>query len=232
MNLRVFSILLIILILNQFSYAQKIEPGKYVSVWKYDHITRKTVYNGEYGEVITILDSNKYKYRYRDDISDDRGFGFYKQGNKYLTLDFTDYPEFIDTTRVSIIDSILNDNDSLILEIEIKAYNKPLKDAWIGYYTGDTILYKKSSDKYGKVRFAISKKEISGLMQISYVGFVRVKFYINNVYSKRIIVKLDNFFNIITKGNSITYSIKDVYDDGFFVIGSIFSEWTFFKREE
>lgn len=232
LNKKVFSILVTFLFINQFSIAQKIEPGKYVSVWKYNHFTGETVYNGVYGENITILDSVNLIYRYRDDITDIRGGGIYKLGNKFLNVELTGNNSNIDTTNFIITDSIKSDTDSLLIQMEIKDKYTNLIGALIRFYSIALGTFKSSSNEDGICSFKIHKNFLPLLIKVDYVGYKNVMFYIERAYNLKITVTMDMFYKLIREKKYITYSIKEIDIDGFYLKGGIFSEWTFFKKEK
>lgn len=224
------SILFTFLLYNQLSIAQKIEPGHYVSVSSYDDMTEETVYNYEYGEQITIIDSLNFRYRYRDDNTDYIGFGQYKKGKKFLNLDFGDKPDYYEISEYKILDSSLSMNDSLEVELSIKNKRGFIIGARIEYSSNNTVVFKSGTRENEKVRLIIPKQSIPGYFKISYVGCESVLINIFNDYNKSISVNMGPYFKIIAKGKSITYRIKDVNDDGFYAKGGIFSDWTFFKK--
>jgi hypothetical protein len=193
-----------------------------------------TLYNGMYREKITILDSFNFIYYYSDDITHVKGSGKYTVKKDSLMLEFNEHKEIIDTSSFRIVDSVLTDKDSIDIDIEVTNENKPLIGAFVGFYKGGELIKKKSSNKKGKVKFRISKKDIGGQLQIAYAGFNSVIIFINNAYNKRIDVILNEGrrYQFINKGKKIIYKIKDFDNDGFYAVGSIFSKWTFFKREE
>ena len=232
MKIRVFSILFTILIFYQFSFAQKIEQGKYVSVISYDHITNKTVYSGEYREEISFLDSINFKYRYSDDIENDIGFGTYLQGKGSLYLQFKDKPIDFDTSSFVIIDSTISINDTINIELKLTDGVGPLVSAFIAYWKGSEKILSMPSNKDGVAYLKIPRQDLGGLLQVSYISYETVKFYLFSVYNKKIRIRMKIPFTLIPEGKILKYSIKDINDDGFYVRGGIFSEWTFFKREE
>lgn len=230
MNLRVLYILLTILIFNQFSFGQKIEPGKYVSVSEYNPITNDLKYY-DYGESITILDSNRFEYKYWDDITETRGYGKYNTFDNSLRFEFLNYLEIVDTSHHTITDSTFNQSDTITIKLKIYSYNRELKDAFIAYWKGSDHLIKMSSDKYGVANIRISKKDLGGLLQISYIGVETVKFYLLNEYDKNITIKLDKTFSIIPKDKVLIFSINEIDDYGFYAKSTIFTNWTLFKRK-
>lgn len=221
-----------VIAVNNVFFSQKIEPGNYVSVISYDKFIGKTIYNGEFSEEITFLDSINFKYRYRDDIENEIGFGKYTQGMAFLKLEFFDKPINFDIKNFVITDSSLSTNDTIKVKLKLTDSEGPLIGAYIAYWKESEKILSKPSNKNGIAYLNISKQDLGGLLQISYVGYETVKSYLYNEYNKNINIHLKIPFNIIPKGKILTYSIKDVDDDGFYVIGSIFSDWTFFKREE
>ncbi|MBN8586607.1 MAG: hypothetical protein J0M37_16080 [Ignavibacteria bacterium] len=232
MSRKVFVILLILFSVNQFSFAQKIEPGRYVSVWKYNHFTGETVYNSEYREEITILDSLHFKFGYRDDIVNDIGFGTYLQGMGSLYLQFKDKPIDFDTSSFVIIDSTISINDTINIELKLTDGVGPLVSAFIAYWKGSEKILSMPSNKDGVAYLKIPRQDLGGLLQVSYIGYETVKFYLFSVFNKRIRIRMKIPFTLIPEGKILKYSIKDINDDGFYARGGIFSEWTFFKREE
>ncbi len=231
-RIKIIYLVFSLVFMTNISFAQKIEPGRYVSVIRYDNITKKTIYNADFTEEITFLDSLNFKYRYSDDVADERGVGRYSLFKNKLILNFTEHPENIDRTRIKVIDSSLSDSDSLTLEIAVIANNKPLEDAFITYYIGSNLVQKKGSNKFGKASLTISKNQILGEIRISKVGFESVTFNVTDIYNKSIIIKLDIFFNIIEKGEVLTYLVKEIDEIGFYAISWNYSDWTFFKRLE
>jgi hypothetical protein len=230
LNKKIFSILVTFLLLNQFSFAQKIEPGHYVSVSSYNDTTGETVYNYEFREEITVIDNLYFRYNYRDDNTNNIGFGKYKNGKKFLNLDFGDKPKYYNTSEYKIIDSSLSLDDSLKIEFTIKEKREFLIGARIEYSSNNTVVLKSGTTGNEKVRLIIPKQSIPGYFKISYVGCESILINIFNDYNKSISVNMGPYFKIIAKGKSITYRIKDVNDDGFYAIGGNFSKWTFFKR--
>lgn len=230
---KVYVALLVITCSLYSIFAQTIEPGKYLSVMKFDHFTGRTLYNAEYRENITLLDSSNFIYIYSDDITHVKGSGKYTVKKDSFMLEFNEHKEIIDTSIFRILDSVLTDKDSIDLDIKVTNENEPLEYAFIGYYKGSELIKKKGSNKKGKVKFRISKKDIGGQLQIAYAGFNSVIIFISNAYNKKIDVILNEGrqYQFINKGERITYKIKDVDSDGFYAIGSIFSKWTFFKLE-
>jgi len=229
--LNIFLVFSLVFIIN-ISFAQKIEPGKYVSVISHDNITRTTVYNGDYREEISFLDSINFSYRYSDDIENDIGYGTYLQRNKSLILEFIDKQIDFDTASFVITDSTLSTNDTISIKLKVTTEEGPLISAFIAYWKGSEKILSMPSNKDGFAYLKIPKKDLGGLLQVSYIGYETVKFYLFSVYNKNINIRMKIPFTLITKGKILTYSIKDFNYDGFYAKGSIFSEWVFFKRVE
>ncbi|HMQ79682.1 MAG TPA: hypothetical protein PKE39_13060 [Ignavibacteria bacterium] len=232
MNLRTLFILLTILIFNQFSFAQKIEPGKYISVWKYNHFTGETVYNSEYGEEITILDSLNFKFRYRDDITDRRGTGIYKTGKKFLNLEFDGNTAGFDTSNYKIIHSEISQTDSVMLSIKVQDKFIALYGARIEILKSGNTLLKSYTNEDGAALITIPKTSLPVSIKISYVGYDKTYINVESAKNLNIVVTMDWPYKIITEKKSVTYSIKEVDLNGFYARGGSFSDWTFFKREE
>jgi len=232
LNQKVLLILFILLFYHQFSFAQKIEPGKYVSVWKYNHFTGETVYNSDYGEEITILDSLNFKFRYRDDITDRRGTGIYKTGKKFLNLEFDGNTAGFDTSNYRILHSEIPLTDSVSYSIEVKDKFVKLYGARIEIFKSGIALLKSYSNEDGAAILKISKAFLPVTIRISYVGYAHTFINIDSAMNLKIVATMDWPYRIITEKKSVTYSIKEVDLDGFYARGGIFSEWTFFKREE
>lgn len=218
-----FYILLIILV-AQFSFAQKIEPGFYRSVWEF---------KGEYGENLEILKNNFFKYRYWDDISNDIGFGKYSIIGNKLILNFLNYADYYDTNKVKMTDSITNKTDSIRIYLKIKnPVNKKLIDARIEYTLRNNVIIKAASDKKGDAILIISKNDLGGNLRITYVGYETFYYTITGDYDRNLNVKLEQYYKIIHKNEVKTFLIKDVDSEGFFVKNWLFTNWTFFKRED
>jgi len=232
LNSRTFFILLTILIFNQFSFGQKIEPGKYVSVWKYNHFTGETVYNSDYGEEITILDSINFIFRYRDDITDRRGTGIFKTGKKFLNLEFDGNPAGYDTSNYKIIYSEVPLTDSVLFTIEVQDKFEKLYGARIEIFKSGVALLRSYSNDDGAAILKISKASLPVSIRISYVGYDYTYINIDSAMNLKIIATMDWPYRIITEKKSVTYSIKEIDLDGFYARGGSFSDWTFFKREE
>lgn len=229
--LSLFLMFLLILITN-VSFTQKIEPGKYVSVWKYNHFTRETVYNSEYGEEITILDSLNFKFRYRDDITDRRGTGIYKTGKKFLNLEFDGNTTGFDTSNYKIIHSEISQTDSVLFNIKVQDKFMELYGARIEILKSGNKLLRSNSNEDGAALIKISKTSLPVSIKITYVGYDHTYINVDSAKNLNIVVTMDRHYKILTEKKSVTYSIKDVDLDGFYARGGIFSEWTFFKREE
>lgn len=227
-----YLLIFILLLFNQYSFAQKIEPGRYVSVWKYNHFTGETVYNSEYGEEITILDSLNFEFRYRDDITDRRGTGIYKMGKKFLNLEFDGNTAGFDTSNYKIINSEITLTDSLLFRIEVQDRFVKLYGARIEIFNSGNSLLNSSSNEDGIALIKISKTSLPVSIKISYVGYGHTYINVDSAKNLNIVVTMDWPYKIITEKKSVTYSIKDVDLDGFYARGGIFSEWTFFKRKE
>lgn len=227
-----YLLVFVFLFSNQFSFTQKIEPGKYVSVWKYNHFTGETVYNSEYGEEITILDSLNFKFRYRDDITDRRGTGIYKTGKKFLKLEFDGNTAGFDTSNYRIIHSEIPLTDSVLFNIEVQDRFEKLYGARIEIFKSGNTLLRSYSNEDGAALIKISKTSLPVSIKISYVGYDHTYINVDSAKNLNIVVTMDWPYKIITENKSVTYSIKDVDLDGFYASGGIFSEWTFFKREE
>jgi len=232
LNLRIFFILLLFLICSQFSFTQKIEPGKYISVWKYNHFTGETVYNSEKGEEITILDSLNFKFRYRDDITDRRGTGIYKTGKKFLNLEFDGNTAGFDTSNYKIVHSEISQTDSVMLSIRVQDIFIALYGARIEILKSGNTLLKSYSNEDGAALIIISKTSLPVSIKISYVGYDHTYINIDSAMNLKIVATMDWPYKIITEKKSVTYSIKEVDLDGFYARGGSFSDWTFFKREE
>lgn len=232
MNLRTLFIFLTILIFNQFSFGQKIEPGKYVSVWKYNHFTGETVYNYDYGEEITILDSLNFKFRYRDDITDRRGIGIYKTGKKFLNLEFDGNTAGFDTSNYKIVHSEIPFTDSVLFNIEVKDKFNKLYGARIEIFKSGNTLLRSYSNEDGAALITIPMTSLPVSIKISYVGYDKTYINVDSAKNLNIVVTMDWPYKIITEKKSVIYSIKEVDLDGFYARGGSFSDWTFFKREE
>lgn len=232
MNQKVLLILLILLPFDKFSFAQEIEPGKYVSVWKYNHFTGETVYNSEYGEEITILDSINFTFRYRDDITDRRGTGIYKMGKRFLNLEFDGNTVGFDTSNYKIIHSEIPQTDSVIFTIEVQDKFTILYGARIEIFKTGVAILRTSSNEDGAALIKIPKTFLPVLIKISYAGYAHTFINVNSATNLKIVATMDWPYKIITEKKSITYSIKEVDLDGFYAKGGLFSDWTFFKREE
>jgi len=230
--LRTISLVFSLIFITNVSFAQKIEPGKYVSVWKYNHFTGETVYNSEYGEEITIFDSLNFKFRYRDDITDRRGTGIYKTGKKYLNLEFDGNTAGFDTSNYKIIHSEIPLTDSVLFSIEVQDKFVKLYGARIEIFKSGIALLRSYSNEDGAASLKIPKSFLPVSIRISYVGYAHTFINIDSAMNLKIVATMDWPYRIIKEKKSVTYSIKEVDLDGFYAIGGIFSEWTFFKREE
>jgi len=222
-NLKI-SISIFLLFLPVFSLlSQRIEPGKYRSVWEY----------GEYGENLQILDNEHFKYRYWDDISNDIGFGKYTLINGKLILSFLNFADFYDTIKVKMTDSVTNTTDSIRIQIILKnSVNENLTDARIEYTLNNNLIIKKASNKNGKASFTISKYDLGGYLRITYVGLESVNLIITGAYDRKLAIKLERYYNIIHKDEVKTFLIKDIDSEGFYAKNWLFTNWTFFKRED
>jgi hypothetical protein len=232
LNQKVLLILFAIIFYHQFSFAQKIEPGKYVSVISYDHITNRTVYNSEFREEISILDNINFSYRYCNDFENDIGYGTYLQENRSLILEFIDKQMDFDTASFVIVDSTISTNDTINIKLKLTDEEGALNSAFIAYWKGSEKILSMPSNKDGVANLKIPKQDLGGLLQVSYIGYETVKFYLFSVYNKSINIHLKVPFTLIPKGKTLTYSIKNISYDGFYAKESAFSEWVFFKREE
>ena len=201
-------------------------------MWKYNHFTRETVYNSEYGEEITILDSLYFEFRYRDDITDRRGTGIYKMGKKFLNLEFDGNKAGFDTSNYKISNSEITLTDSLLFRIEVQDRFVKLYGARIEIFNSGNTLLKSSSNEDGTALIKISKTSLPVSIKISYVGYDHTYINVDSAKNLNIVVTMDWPYKIISEKKSVTYSIKDVDLDGFYARGGIFFDWTFFKREE
>ncbi len=231
MKAKTLRYLIVLSVFYSISFSQQIEPGKFVSVLKYDHFTGETIYSRDYREEITITDSLHFKYRYVDDITDERGFGFYKQGKKFLNLDFTDITIDYDTLNYFIMDSSISEKDSIKLKFKIRDKEHVLQGARIEYI-GNINKIAAGSDNNGNTTIWVSLNNLPGYVRVTYVGYDHVFITLTGPYNKVIQVNMDTPYKLIPKGKALTYSIKEVDIDGFYAKGGTFSEWTFFKREE
>lgn len=215
---------MLIILVAQFSFAQKIEQGFYRSVWEF---------KGEYGENLEILKNNFFRYRYWDDISNDIGFGKYSIIGNKLILNFLNYADYYDTNKVKMTDSITNKTDSIRIYLKIKnPVNKKLIDARIEYTLRNNVIIKAASDKKGDAILIISKNDLGGNLRITYVGYETFYYTITGDYDRNLNVKLEQYYKIIHKNEVKTFLIKDVDSEGFFVKNWLFTNWTFFKRED
>ncbi len=212
--------------------AQKIEPGRYVSVVKYNHITGETVYNGEFTEELIILDSINFIYKLRGDLDFEIGFGKYFLKNKFINLKFSEKPDYYDTNWFKIKDSIETTNDSIAIQFKITNGEQYLEGTRIDLTKENKLIKKHKCDVNGETILYIKNSDIPAVINVSYIRYIPLKFSIKNLYNKNIYINMSEVYNIVIENSYKTYSIKDVDLDGFYLKGGIFSEWKFFKRED
>ncbi len=218
--------------ITQFSFAQKIEPGRYFSVYKYIPEEHKIILNGEFGVIITFLDSNYFFYKYQDDITDLRGFGKYTLRKKFINFEFLDTSDKFDTVKYKILDSSITFTDSIEYYISVTDNYSVLQDAYIEFTNDSGKHINFGSDESGMLKCKIPKLFNPTKIRVVYLGYEIIEFSLLKNQNLKVEFIMSNKFKRIEAGETITYSIKEINLNGFYMIGGIFSEWTFFKRED
>ena len=222
--------------------SQRIEKGTYQSLLYYsiDPITHEETYYMEYSEVIRILNDSLFEYKYFDDVTYNIGYGFYTLNKSILTLNFTGQPSNIDTTSCIILLSELSKGDSVNYKFIVKNIlnNRPLSGAIISYKNCGKNQYDSSAisrlgcetDDDGIAYLKIAKNQLPCKVIITYVGLHSYIYYLNDTLSKTVELRMKDNSRYIPKGKVINYIVKDIDEDGFYVLGGIWIEWTFFRR--
>ncbi|MBZ0202164.1 MAG: hypothetical protein K8I03_04025 [Ignavibacteria bacterium] len=222
--------ILFLLFISAGIFSQEIEPGEYMSVIDYDPVTKKTTLFGMYREVISIGDSGNFTYMFEAENDKSIGFGEYKATKYFLNLEFMDFPDNGLYRAYTVIDSIYTESDSIIVNIHVHEDGIPLSSARVIYEKDSAIIEKKGTNKNGDVRLRFLKKETPGVISVTYVGYEELLIPIQNSFDKRILVNLDSQYDIIEKGKKMSYRIKDVDLDGFYLKGEMWGNWTLFLR--
>jgi hypothetical protein len=235
------SILLILLIIFtiKFIYAQRIHPGEYNPIYDYDPVKRQYIILSEYGETIRFLNDSQFTYNYHDDITNDLGFGKYSLIHDTLKLNFLEKPADYDTSSFKVIKEKLSNTDFIKYKIEIKHVpdSSLLEGARIEYISKysykDSLINKHvavSSDKDGVANLVIKKESLPGILRITYVGFKTLTYSVADSLNRNIEVYMRLPYRIIRPGKVITYWIKDIDSDSFYLYGGIWTEWTQFMN--
>ena len=223
--------------------SQKIEKGTYKSLpfYEIDPITHDKIYYNypEYYESIYIVDDSLFEYKYWCDIGSDLGYGYYRLNNNNLVLNFTDPLSKFDTTSFKILNSETDKGDSAEYKFVIADVidRTPLR-AIITYKNCeksllDSCIFSKSgceTDEDGIANFKIAKKNFPCEVIVISAGFKPFRFLLNDSLNKTVEVLLKGYSHFVPVGKVIRYVIKDINKKGFYLLGGVWNEWTFFKK--
>lgn len=233
MNQKVLLILLILLPFDKFSFAQKIEPGKYVSVYDYSPTTGKYISFGEYSHKIIIPDNKTFKY-FQDYCGEiEMGFGEYSISKNKIDFYFFEIPDTVQILPFYIKKEYETNNDSTIYDFHVLYENKQVEYSRILYISEKyKNVFKIYQTDTGVTRIFIKKSDIPAKFEISYIGYGQANLTFKDSLNKEIIVNLDapNKFSI--PETKLVYKIKSIGKNGFYLKGGFWKDWTFFKKED
>ena len=227
-----YLILICFLIQSFLIHSQKIENGQYKSVYKYDSITKEVVLNVEYFEKIYFKNDSLFTYYFHDCTTDKIGEGIYKLKNHKLILNFQQLPPYSDSTSFKITNEKRESVDSIFYKfILIDGIDRTrLQDGVFAVKdSSNYVISKRFTNEEGICNFTFSKKQIPLYVNIIYLGYRLLQFPILDTLSKTVEV-YELPFTVILKDKVLSYEVKNITDDGFYLLGGIWNEWTFFKK--
>jgi len=186
LNQKVLLILFILLFYHQFSFAQKLEPGKYVYDYPYTDYTR--IYN--------FKNDSIFEFYERTDIDITIGKGKYILKDSILTLL---YESNYDNNKIDpdlcykITKEYFTYSDTIIFSFKITDNNNdPLVGAVVSLYKGNDLtsrIITKTNDK-GKTKLKFDKSYNGNVINFTYVGYESCGYLISDSLSKAFEIRL------------------------------------------
>lgn len=230
MSRKVFLILFILFSVNQFSFAQKIEPGRYV----YE-------YGDDVKSIFEVLGDSTFYLTETFGTEHLFGCGNYSIEKNTLVLKFKDIPPqkleslTIPEYKINKTGTSKKDYITIYLDVIESWGNEPLAGARINIYDFYRNIIRKNikANDSGFAKIKVSNKFLPILVKVFFIGFDPLEFQINEIMDYYLRVILKSYYSVLYKENEIKKFQLHIIDHTSFRLDDYFGnfEWSTFYRE-